>query len=42
MRVFEPILPHQREKALGADVRHRDLRLHAADDEVGRPDVVAQ
>ena len=39
---LEPILPHKREKPFGADLRGLDLRLHVADDEVGRPDVVAQ
>ena len=39
---LEPILPHQREKPFGADLRGLDLRLHVAHDEVGRSDVVAQ
>jgi hypothetical protein len=42
MRVSSPYCRAQREKALGADFRRLDLRLHVADDEVGRPDVVAQ
>ena len=32
----------QLEKALGADLGGLDLRLHVADHEVGRADVVAQ
>ena len=39
---LKPILPHEREEALGSDFRRLDLRLHVADDQVGRPDVVAQ
>ena len=42
MRVSSPYCRAQREKALGADFRRLDLGLHVADDEVGRPDVVAQ
>ena len=39
---LEPILPHQREKPFGADLRGLDLRLHVADDEVGGANIVAQ
>ena len=42
MSVSEPVLPHKREKPLRADLRRLDLRLHVADDEVGRTDIVAQ
>ena len=39
---LEPVLPDEREESLGADLRGLDLRLHVADDEIGRADIVAQ
>ena len=39
---FQAVFFDQREIAAGADLGGLDLRLHVADDEVGRADVVAQ